>query len=191
MRAESELGILAKASGTALMFRRSLWRPIPVSSDADISLPCLIAGQGRLVMFVPDAVVIDDGPRDLRTVFRARRRMATQALANVPRHIVELARAGYWGHAASLTLHKLLRWLAPVAFVACAIDALVLGVLGHWGYASFLVATALGGLLAVSAVSVLRGNRLSVAAGFVMSQLAFVAGAADCVRRSGVKGWER
>ena len=191
MGAEAELGILAKASGTALMFRRSLWRPIPVTSDADISLPCLIAAQGRLVAFVPGAVVIDDGPRDLRTVFRARRRMATQALANVPRHVLDLARDGYWGHAASLTFHKLLRWLAPLAGLACATDALVLGVLGHWGYASLLVATAFGALLALSAVSVLRGNRLSVVASFVVSQLAFIAGAADCVRGAGVKRWQR
>jgi cellulose synthase/poly-beta-1,6-N-acetylglucosamine synthase-like glycosyltransferase len=191
MRAESDLGILAKASGTALTFRRSLWRPIPVTSDADISLPCLIAAQGRLVLFAPDAVVLDDGPRDLKAVFRARRRMATQALANVPRHAFDLARAGYWGHAASIAFHKLLRWLAPLAAIACAIDALVLGALGHWGYASLLVATAFGALLALSAVSVLRGNRLSVVASFVVSQLAFIAGTADCVRGSRMTRWDR
>lgn len=191
MHAESDLGILAKVSGTALTFRRSLWRPIPVTSDADISLPCLIAAQGRLVVFVPDAVVVDDGPRDLRTVFRARRRMATQALANVPGHVLNLARDGYWGHAASLTFHKLLRWLAPLAALACAIDALVLGVLGHWGYSSLLVATTFGALLALVAGSVLRGNRLSLAASFLVSQLAFIAAASDCVRRSEMRRWER
>jgi cellulose synthase/poly-beta-1,6-N-acetylglucosamine synthase-like glycosyltransferase len=191
MRAESNLGILAKASGTALAFRRSLWQPISATSDADISLPCLIAGQGALVVLVPDAVVVDDGPRDLRTVFRARRRMATQALANVPRHVVDLARAGYWGQAASLTLHKLLRWLAPWAALAGAIDALVIGVLGHWEYALLLFAVAVGGLLALSAVSLARGRGLSVVAGFLVSQLAFIAAGLDYVRGSGVKRWER
>jgi cellulose synthase/poly-beta-1,6-N-acetylglucosamine synthase-like glycosyltransferase len=191
MRAESDLGILAKASGQVQAFRRSLWQPIPVTSDADISLPCLIAAQGKLVLLAPDAVVLDDGPRDLKAVFRARRRMTTQALVNVPRHAFDLARAGYWGHAASLTFHKLLRWLAPFAALACAIDALVLGALGDWGYAALLVATAFGALLALSVVSVLRGNRLSVVAAFVMSQLAFIAGAADCVRGSRITRWER
>ena len=191
MRAESDLGILAKASGTALMFRRSLWRPIPVTSDADISLPCLIAGHGKLVTFIPDAVAIDDGPRDLQTVFRARRRMATQALANVPRHIVELAVAGYWGHATSLTLHKLLRWLAPVAFVACAIDAMALGAFGYREYPWFVVATGVIAVVLMVAVSILPGNLLSMAAGFVVSQIAFVAGAMDCLRGSGVTRWGR
>jgi cellulose synthase/poly-beta-1,6-N-acetylglucosamine synthase-like glycosyltransferase len=191
MRAESDLGILAKASGTALAFRRSSWRPIPESSDADISLPCLIASQGELVLFVPGAIVADDGPGSLRTVFRARRRMANQALANVPSHVVELARNGYWGHAASLTLHKVLRWIAPVTLVICAIDALVLGLLGQWGFAALLTATVLSGLLGLSVVSVIRGNRLSVAAGFVMTQFAFIAGAADCLRGSGVHRWDR
>jgi hypothetical protein len=117
--------------------------------------------------------------------------MATQALENVPRHAFDLARAGYWGHTASITFHKLLRWLAPFAALVCAIDALVLGMLGHWGYASLLVASAFGALLALSAVSVLRGNRLSVVASFVVSQLAFIAGAADCMRGSTMTRWDR
>lgn len=128
-------------------------------------------------------------------MFRARQRMVTQALANVPRHAFDLARAGYWGHAASLTFHKLLRWLAPSAALACAIDALVLGVLGHWGYASLPASTAFGALLALSAESVLRGNHrgncLSVVSDIVLSQLAFISGAADCVRSSMVTRWER
>ena len=191
MRAESELGILAKASGQVQAFRRSLWQSIPVTSDADISLPCLIAAQGRLVLFAPDAVVLDDGPRDLKAVFRARRRMATQALGNIPRHAFDLARAGYWGHAASITFHKLLRWLAPLAALACAIDALVLGMLGHWEFGYMLLTAAFAGLLALSAVSIVRGNHLSVVTAFLVSQVAFIAGAADCVRGSMVTRWER
>lgn len=191
MRAESEVGILAKVSGTALAFRRSLWRPTPVTSDADISLPPQIAMQGHLVAFAPEAVVLDDGPSDLITVFRARRRMTTQGLSNVPRHILELARLGYRGHAASLTFHKVFRWLAPLAGIAGAIDAILLGLLGHWEFAVLLLACALGALVGLIVLSAIRGNRLSVAAGFVVSQLAFLAGAADFVRGSRVTRWNR
>lgn len=190
MLAESNLGILAKASGTALAFRRSLWQPIRATSDVDVSLPYMAVRRGYTVEFVPGAVVYDDGPQGLRGVFRARRRMGRLMFSTLG-HVVDLARVGYFGPAASLTLHKLLRWLAPGGGLACAIDALVLGVLGHWEYASVLLAAAVGGLLALSAVSLLRGRGLSLVAGFLVSQLAFIAAGLDYVRGSRVTRWER
>lgn len=191
MRAESELGVLAKASGTALMFRRALWRPIPPTSDADISLPSLIAAQGYDVAFVPAAIVVDDGPPSVGSVFRARRRMATQALSAIPGHIVELLRAGRPGHAMTLLFHKLLRWLAPAAGVAAVVIALLLAALGHLLYVGVLAAMGLAGLGGVGAISVVRGTRLGVLTGFATSQLAFLASTLDVVRGRGVRGWDR
>jgi cellulose synthase/poly-beta-1,6-N-acetylglucosamine synthase-like glycosyltransferase len=62
MAAESRLGILAVASGTALAFRRSLFRPIPADSDADVTVAPTVLVNGGLVVHVHDAVVFDDGP---------------------------------------------------------------------------------------------------------------------------------
>ncbi len=191
MSAESKLGILAKASGTALAFRRSLWQPIPTSSDADVTLPYLAVRRGARVEFVPGAVVFDDGPQNLKTVFRARRRMATQAIVNISSQVADLARAGYWGPAASLTLHKLLRWLAPSILIVAAFDGLLLGALGEWTCALLLLVIVAGALICLSAVSILRGTRLSVASGFFVSQVAFAAATLDCLRGSRATRWER
>jgi cellulose synthase/poly-beta-1,6-N-acetylglucosamine synthase-like glycosyltransferase len=190
MRAESALGILAKVSGTALMFRRSVWRPIPVTSDADVSLPYLAVRQGHTVEFVPEAVVFDDGPQSLRGVFRARRRMGRLMFSTVG-HVLDLARAGIYGPAAGLTFHKLMRWAAPWAALVCAVDALLLGAFGHGEYAWLLLAIAVLALLALVVVSVLRGNRLSVVAGFLVSQLAFLAAGLDFFGGSRTTRWER
>lgn len=191
MDAESRLGVLAKASGTALMVRRSLLRPIPATSDADISLPSLVAAQGYDVTFVPGAVVVDDGPPSVGSVFKARRRMATQAMSAIPGHIVELARAGRPGHALTLLFHKLLRWLAPAAGVAAVLDALVLAAQGYLLYLAVLVGMGLAGLAGVGAISLVRGTGLGVLAGFATSQLAFLASTLDVARGRGVRGWDR
>jgi cellulose synthase/poly-beta-1,6-N-acetylglucosamine synthase-like glycosyltransferase len=190
MLAEAKLGILAKASGTALAFRRSLWQPIRVTSDADVTLPFLAVLKGYSVAFVPGAVVYDDGPQNLRIAFRARRRMGRLMFSTVD-HVVDLARAGAYGPAASLTFHKLLRWAAPWAAIGCAIDAVALGALGQWDYAWLFLVIAVGALLTLVAVSVLRGNRLSIVAGFLVSQLAFIVAGLDFVSGSRVTRWER
>jgi hypothetical protein len=46
-------------------------------------------------------------------------------------------------------------------------------------------------LIAVWPLTIVRGNHLSVVTAFLVSQVAFIAGAADCVRGSMVTRWER
>jgi cellulose synthase/poly-beta-1,6-N-acetylglucosamine synthase-like glycosyltransferase len=190
MRAESRLGVLAKASGTALAFRRSLFRPIPLTSDADVTLPFLAALRGARVEFIPSAVVYDDGPKDQRSALKARRRMGRH-IANVSRQVVELVRAHRWGAATSLTIHKLLRWLAPSAFILCAISAALLGLLATWAYLEILGILVVAGLFLLGLISLLRGNGLSVVAGFIVSQAAFVGGSWDAILHRGVRLWDR
>lgn len=191
MDAESRLGILAMASGTALAFRRILFRPIPLDSDADVTVAPTVAVLGGRVVHVPDAVVFDDGPRSNETVFRSRRRMALRALPATVRIVPQLVRARRIGAALSLVAHKLFRWATPFAAVLWIVSASALCLSGDTGYrvltGAILALGALGGLLAVLAGRRTRG----AVVGLVIAQLAFALAVFDALRGRRARTWSR
>jgi cellulose synthase/poly-beta-1,6-N-acetylglucosamine synthase-like glycosyltransferase len=112
-KAESELGILATASGAALAMRRSLFRPMQEMYGDDCILPLDVRLQGYRVLHDSRPVVFDSMPHSIEGELRARIRMTARnwtgtlsrpALLNPFRFPLTS-----WG----LISHKLLRWLTP------------------------------------------------------------------------------
>jgi cellulose synthase/poly-beta-1,6-N-acetylglucosamine synthase-like glycosyltransferase len=121
---ESDLGILATASGSALAVRRELFRPLPDCYGDDCILPLDVRLQGQRVVQARSATVFDAMPEGIQGELRARIRMTARNWAGT------LARPGLLNPlrfpltALGLLSHKLLRWLTPffllVAFLSNA-----------------------------------------------------------------------
>jgi cellulose synthase/poly-beta-1,6-N-acetylglucosamine synthase-like glycosyltransferase len=191
MAAESDLGILACASGTSMAHRRSIFRPIPLDSDGDVSLAPNAAEQGYRVRFVRDAVVRDDGPADRRTVLRNRRRMALRALPTTATFVGRLLRAHRSGPAVALLVHKLLRWLVPWCIALWLIAAMGLALLGDQSANRLTVALLAGALLAIG-LSAAAGPRVRGAVlSFGTAQLAFALATFDAARGRRARMWNR
>jgi cellulose synthase/poly-beta-1,6-N-acetylglucosamine synthase-like glycosyltransferase len=112
-QAESDLGILATASGAALAIRRELFRPLPLHYGDDCILPLDVRLQGRRVLQEPRAAVFDTMPHTIKGEFKARVRMtARNWTGTVSRHAL-LNPFRFPITAWGLVSHKLLRWLTP------------------------------------------------------------------------------
>ncbi len=191
MAAESELGILAVASGTALAFRRSLFRPIPADSDADVTIAPTVLLNGGLVVHVGDAVVFDDGPGSLSVSLRNRRRMVLRALPATLVLVPRLARTGHLMAALGLVNHKVLRWLSPFALVLWAGSAVILVAEGSPPFrllTATLAFTALAGTGFVCATS--RAGRRTIV-GLAVAQVAFTLAVFDALRGRRARIWNR
>ena len=191
MAAESDLGILACASGTSMAHRRSIFRPIPLDSDGDVSLAPNAAEQGYRVRFVRDAVVRDDGPGDMRAVLRNRRRMALRALPTTATFVGRLFRARRPGPALALLVHKLLRWIVPWCIPLWALAALGLALLGDRGVDSVTVALLVAAVLATALAAVAGPGIRGAVLGFATAQLAFALATLDTVRGRRARMWNR
>ncbi len=190
MRAESRLGILGAASGTSMAHRRSIFRPIPTDSDGDVAIAPNAALQGARVLFVPHAIVHDDGPARMEAVMRNRRRMALRAMPATISFIRRLALRRP-GTAFGLVMHKLLRWLVPFFVLLWAIGAAGLVALGDGLYpaltAGLLVLGAPGAL-----AGLLGGRRFrATAVGFAVAQVAFALAVIDMLRGRRARMWTR
>jgi cellulose synthase/poly-beta-1,6-N-acetylglucosamine synthase-like glycosyltransferase len=190
MDAESRLGILAMASGTALAFRRSAFRPIPADSDADVTVAPTVALLGSRVVHVPDAIVYDDGPTSFGAVLRNRRRMALRALPATLGLVPRLLLAGRFGASISLISHKLFRWLTPVAALVWALSAVALVVRGDPGYVPVVAALAGVGMLG-AIVGALNGRTRGAMASLAVAQLAFSLALVDVIRGRRARTWSR
>jgi cellulose synthase/poly-beta-1,6-N-acetylglucosamine synthase-like glycosyltransferase len=110
---ESDLGILATASGSAFAVRRELFQPLPICYGDDCIAPLDVRLQGFTVVQDRSALVFDDMPQGIGGELRARIRMTARNWSGT------WARPGLlnplrfpltaWG----LFSHKLLRWLTP------------------------------------------------------------------------------
>lgn len=190
MNAESRLGILAMASGTALAFRRVLFRPIPADSDADVVIAPTVALLGARVVHVPTAVVFDDGPATFETVLRSRRRMALRALPATLGLVPRLLGAGRFGPAMGLVAHKVFRWLTPVAALIWLASSAALLAGPDRTYAAVVV-----GLVAIAAAAVVLGIANARTRGALVSlavaQLAFGLATVDAARGRRARMWTR
>ena len=115
---ESDLGILATASGAAFAVRRNLFRPIPAEFGDDCVVPLDVRLQGYKVLQHRDAIVCDEMPHTIDGELRARARMTARNYGGI------LCRAGllnpirFPGTASGLLSHKLLRWMTPFVLTA-------------------------------------------------------------------------
>lgn len=191
MAAESRLGILAVASGTALAFRRALFRAIPTDSDADVTVAPTVLINGGRVVHVSDAIVLDDGPGSLRVVLRSRRRMALRALPATIAMVPRLVRAGHRLAALGLVVHKVFRWVTPLAVVLWAGCAVVLAVDGSRPYTLLTLAlVAMGGAVLLVMAGTSRAASRALL-GLAVAQFAFTLAVLDVVRGRRAAMWNR
>ncbi len=118
--AESDLGILATASGQAMAVRKELFRPLPACYGDDCILPLDVRLQGRRVVQDQAAIVFDTMPHSIQGELRTRIRMTARNWAGTLARPAILNPLRFPFTAASLVSHKLLRWLTPF-FLAIAL----------------------------------------------------------------------
>jgi cellulose synthase/poly-beta-1,6-N-acetylglucosamine synthase-like glycosyltransferase len=110
---ESDLGILATASGSAFAMRRVLFRPIPPQYGDDCVLPLEVRLQGYRVLQDARIIVSDEMPSTIDGELRARVRMTARNWTGILSRPGLLNFLRYPGTAWGLVSHKFLRWLTP------------------------------------------------------------------------------
>jgi cellulose synthase/poly-beta-1,6-N-acetylglucosamine synthase-like glycosyltransferase len=113
-QAESDLGILAKASGQALAVRRILFRPMQPCYGDDCILPLEVRIQGYRVVHERRAVVTDTMPHTLKGEMQARIRMTARNWTGTLSQMAILNPLRFPITSWSLISHKVLRWLSPL-----------------------------------------------------------------------------
>jgi len=125
---ESDLGILATASGQALAVRRELFRPLPICYGDDCVMPLDVRLQGYRVIQDREAIVFDTMPHSVAGELRARIRMTARNWAGTLSRPALLNPLRFPMTALGLVSHKLLRWLTPfflaLVFISNALLAL-------------------------------------------------------------------
>lgn len=110
---ETSLRLYATSSGPCMAVRRSLFRELPPTGDADFTTPLDIVEQGYLCVHLPECYAYDVMPASAGAEFKARTRMVAKNFAGT------LSRWGIrniFKHPAytwALYSHKIMRWLVP------------------------------------------------------------------------------
>lgn len=189
---ESDLGILCVSNGACLAFRRSLYQPIPPSSDVDNMVPLLVIQQGYRVIHDVDAWVYEEAISSPAEQLRNRTRQVSKSMWDILRMSRLLNPLRYPGVAFSLWSHRLLRWSTPLflcgVFLSCtalAIPYFTYRVLLAVQLAFYLVACFL--LFAGHHLTLPRW--LSLPASFLMVNIAMARGLVNVIRGHEISMW--
>ena len=117
-QAESDLGILATASGQAIVMRRELFRPMQGYYGDDCILPLDVRLQGYRVVYEPEAVAFDTMPHTIEGELCARIRMTARNWTGTLSRPKILNPFKFPVTSLGLASHKLLRWLTPFLLIA-------------------------------------------------------------------------
>ena len=123
--AESQLGLLAVASGACLALRTSAFREMDPSIGEDCIVPLSVVMQGLKVVHVPDAIAFDVMENSLEHEFKSRVRMTLrnwQGTISCSRLLNPFFHLRY---AFSLWSHKLLRWLSPFLILLLTVCGMI------------------------------------------------------------------
>ncbi|MGH9686317.1 MAG: glycosyltransferase [Candidatus Acidiferrales bacterium] len=127
-RRESDLGLLAMASGSLFAIRRSLWQPLAPYFGDDFVLPLRVLRAGMLNRIDSRVIVSTDlSQTDPTAMLRMKSRVISKDFRALVAHrdLLNPFRAG--AQALALWSHKLLRWLVPYfLFVIFTANALLL-----------------------------------------------------------------
>jgi len=149
---ESELGIMAVASGACMAIRRSLFRPMQATVGEDCLIPLDVVDQGFRMVHADNALAFDRMEHDPKKEFRTRVRMTLrnwQGTWSYP-HLLNPLRHPHIAFA--LWSHKILRWLSPLFLLMWLIGSVVVIQQGYLGMLAalpgmlFMVAALLGAL---------------------------------------------
>jgi cellulose synthase/poly-beta-1,6-N-acetylglucosamine synthase-like glycosyltransferase len=183
---ESELGILATASGQLLLLRAAQFRPLPVMYGDDCVMPLDVRLQGYRVIQDARTVVFDTMPHTIHGELKTRIRMTARnwggtwnrpAILNPFRFPLT-----FW----SLVSHKLLRWLTPLFMTIVLLANVVAVARGHYfmllaAQAVFYVSAFLGWLRARQGEAAWAFTNYAFA--FCLANLGFVLGLFKLLRK--------
>ena len=113
---ESDLGLLAVASGAAMAQRRSLFKSLPASVGEDCIVPLDVLLQGAKVIHQPTAIAYDLMETKPSREFRTRIRMTMRNWTGTWMYPELLNPLHHCGYSFALWSHKLLRWLASIFY---------------------------------------------------------------------------
>ncbi|MEB5930605.1 glycosyltransferase [Pseudomonas mosselii] len=113
-KVENRTGCMVSADGALLALRRTLYQPIPKQVNDDFFISTCAPAAGLRIVYVPEAVVLDQGVDEADKQFRRRQRVTVGGLLSLAarRELLNPARHGLY--AIALISHKLVRRLAPV-----------------------------------------------------------------------------
>lgn len=154
-RKESEMGLLATATGACMAFRRELFRPLLPSCGEDCTVPLDAVDQGFLVVHADDAVAYDRQPDTAKGELKARARMTSRNLRGTLTYPQLLSPWLHPGYAFSLWSHKLLRWATPIFLAAIVVSSIALSSEVRpliWAELAFSACTALGFIFHVAGI---------------------------------------
>lgn len=153
--ASTRIYSMAGCDGAMYVLRRELFRVCPDDTLIEDFVQALaVVRQGRRVVFVPEALAWEEGPRSLGEEYRRKVRIAAGAAQ-------ALLRGSGWPAGAPLRFwwlwfsHKLLRWFAPVT----ALAAVALAAANPARPLSLIVLIAGSAIVLAAAVRALTGWR--------------------------------
>jgi cellulose synthase/poly-beta-1,6-N-acetylglucosamine synthase-like glycosyltransferase len=190
-QAESDIGILTKASGQAIAMRRELFRPLTTCYGDDCMMPLGVRLSGYRVVLDRRAIVTDTMPHTPRAEMKARIRMTSRnwggtfsqtSIFNPIRFPVTS-----WG----LASHKVLRWLSPFFFVALFVASTISASRHEW-VALWLLQVAFYAAAFLGWQSVRRGKGAGMfgyAFAFCLANVGFLFGLVKALRNQRIAAY--
>ena len=130
---ETNLNLYATSSGPCMAFRRSLFKELPSTGDADFTTPLDVIEAGYACVHMADWLAFDVMPQGADVEFRIRVRMVAKNFSGT------ITRWGWRNvfrrplYTWALYSHKILRWLTPF-FLLCALTTNLLLIGRSWIY---------------------------------------------------------
>ncbi|MBA1195134.1 glycosyltransferase [Pseudomonas entomophila] len=113
-KVENSTGCMVSADGALLALRRTLYQAVPKQVNDDFFISTCAPAAGKRIVYVPEAIVLDQGVDEADKQFRRRQRVTVGGLLSLAarRELLNPLRHGLY--AIALISHKLIRRLAPV-----------------------------------------------------------------------------
>ena len=188
---ESERGLLAMASGSFFVMRRSLWNPLPPDMGDDFVFPLRVARAGMLIRLDQRLSVLTHlSQSDSKSMLKLKSRIIGKDFRALlsQRPLLNPIRRG--SLAIALWSHKLLRWLAPYFLIALLLSNI--GLLGRPAFTIFFALQA--GFYAVAVAGFIsprfsRCTACSLPMSFCLVNFASLLGTLAILSRSGTGKW--
>ncbi|WP_095083055.1 glycosyltransferase family 2 protein [Pseudomonas sp. Irchel s3h17] len=113
-RVENRTGCMVSADGALLALRRALFQPIPAEVNDDFFVSTCAPVAFKRIIYVPEAVVLDQGVDEADKQFRRRQRVTVGGLQSLAQRRELLNPLTHGLYALALISHKLIRRLAPI-----------------------------------------------------------------------------
>ena len=192
LQMESDLGILATASGWLFAIRSHLYEDVPLNMSEDFILPMHAVEEGYRVIYEPEARAADVGASVADDRFRSKVRIVSLDLRGLLHKRCLLNPSKFGAVSIALVSHKLVRWLIPAFLVLIFISSTFL--LSNAFYAVALGVQSLFYVLAVLGLLAERTRRkipaVYIPFYFCLLNVAAVVGIVQLVARKQVGRWK-